>query len=83
MENYETNNYKQPTTIGQWLGRLLLMCVPVVNIIFLIIWALDKEDVEKANFAKAYLIICAISAVIGCLFGAAFTSAIVAAVSSI
>ena len=46
MENYETNNYKQPTTIGQWLGRLLLMCVPVVNIIFLIIWALDKEDVE-------------------------------------
>lgn len=83
MESYGTNNFKQPTSIGQWLGRLLLMYIPVVNIVFLIIWALDKEDIEKSNYAKAYLIICAIGAVIGCLFGAAFTSAIVAAMGSL
>lgn len=43
----------------QWALYMLLLAIPVVNIIMLIVWAVDKDpkNVVRSNFAKGSLII--------------------------
>jgi uncharacterized membrane protein YvbJ len=55
------NNTKKPVTdplsVKNYLGILFLMLIPVVNIILLFVWAFsDSTNINKSNFAKAYLI---------------------------
>ena len=39
--------------VGQWLITLLLLCIPLVNIILIIKWAVDKTTLpSKKNFAR-------------------------------
>lgn len=52
-----TQNLEEPVSIGQWVGTLLLLCIPCVNIILLLVWAFGDGKKSKSNFAKAYLII--------------------------
>ena len=50
-------------TMKQWVGILVVMCIPLVNIIALIAWCNKKNErvnPTKRNFAKAYLIVWAI-----------------------
>ena len=58
----------------QWALYMLLMAIPVVNIIMLIVWALDKDprNVVRSNFAKGYLIIMVIMIVLSILMIALF-----------
>lgn len=52
----EETNYR-PVTIGNWMLTILLMCIPLVNIILLCVWAFGSNTpVSKANWAKASLI---------------------------
>lgn len=45
------------TTLG-YIGIFLLMCLPVINLILLIIWACGGcRKVNKKNFARAVLIL--------------------------
>lgn len=56
----EDNVYK-PVTIGNWIITYLLMCIPLVNLILLFVWAFGSNTpVSKANWAKASLIWAAI-----------------------
>ncbi|MEN6445839.1 MAG: hypothetical protein ABFC98_07330 [Candidatus Cloacimonas sp.] len=49
-----------PMKIGDWLLVLILICLPVVNIIMLIIWSLDKKgNPSRRTFAIAILILMA------------------------
>ncbi len=44
-------------TVGQWLGTMLLMLIPIANLVLLIVWAVsDTENRNRSNWAKAYLI---------------------------
>lgn len=53
----------------EWLIMLLILMLPIVNIIMLIIWALDEEaNTNKSNFAKAHLIWMAIGLILSSLF---------------
>ncbi|MCF8360569.1 MAG: hypothetical protein K9H26_17580 [Prolixibacteraceae bacterium] len=66
--------------IGEWIITILLMAIPVVNIIFLLIWAFGSgTNPTKANFSKAALIWMLIAIVvyvfIALVFGAAFLAA--------
>lgn len=69
-------NYKgdpdNDETVKDWVGRLLLMVIPVVNIIMLIVWATDKSGTHRPRkaFAKAELIFCVIGMVLGACIGA-------------
>ena len=73
---------KQPISIGGWIGRSLIPCIPLVGpfvyLIMLFIWSGDKtkEDTFR-NFAKAQLIMMAVglvlSIILAVLFGAAFS----------
>lgn len=46
--------YYTPASIGEWVKRYLLLCIPIVNIVMLIIWCTNKqEDIGKQLWAKA------------------------------
>ena len=43
-------------TLKDWIITLILLFIPIVGIIMLIIWAVDKDD-PRNTFSKAYLIV--------------------------
>lgn len=46
-----------PISTGDWFINLLITKIPLVGLIMLVIWALDKQgNPSKANWAKAKLI---------------------------
>ena len=47
---------EQPMTLKDWIITLVLLFIPIVGLVMLIIWALDKED-PRNTFSKAYLIV--------------------------
>lgn len=53
------NEYKKPpTSLGEWIIAVLVKRLPLIGLIMLIVWATDKTtDPEKANWAKAELIV--------------------------
>lgn len=60
----QQSNLEAPMTIGQWVGTLLLCCIPCVNIILLIVWACSAENKSKKNWALAQIIISVVVIVI-------------------
>lgn len=43
-------------TTGQWIGTFFLMCIPIVNLILLIKWALSTTTpASKSYYARAVL----------------------------
>lgn len=57
-----------PMTVGNYLVMLLLMCIPLVNLVLLCIWAFSMDtNVNKKNFARAYLILILIGLVLSVL----------------
>ncbi|MEP0711568.1 hypothetical protein [Algoriphagus sp.] len=49
---------KPPTSLGEWVIAVLVKRLPLIGLVMLIIWATDKNtDPEKANWAKAELIV--------------------------
>ena len=45
-------------TTSEWIITKMIMFIPIVNIVMLIIWAFNqKTNINKANWAKANLII--------------------------
>lgn len=45
-------------TLKDWIITMILLALPIVNIVMLIIWAVDKDE-PRNLFAKAYLIVMA------------------------
>lgn len=67
-----------PVGIGAFLGTQLLLCIPVVNLIVMIVWACGGcRKINLRNFARAWLIWVAIgfvlSIVLFILLGAAIS----------
>ena len=63
-----------PMSVGGWMARDLIPCIPVVGgiiyLIMLFIWSSDKKKEESfRNWAKSRLIWMAIAVGIGILFG--------------
>lgn len=51
------NSNDKPVSVGDWMITYLLMCIPVVNLILLFVWAFGSNTPEsKANWAKASLL---------------------------
>lgn len=49
-------------SVKEWMVNLIIMCIPVVNIVFLFIWAFGKKDINetKKNWAKGTLLLAVI-----------------------
>jgi uncharacterized membrane protein YvbJ len=68
---------KTIVTTGDWIVTLILLAIPVVNCIMPFIWAFSSSTpLSKKNFAKAFLIIGAISFVLIILFWSTIISMI-------
>lgn len=72
---YQQQNYPPSADIapvistGGWIGTLLLMFIPIVNIILLIVWAASSdENPNRRNFARAYLVMMLVSIILGVIF---------------
>lgn len=83
--NYN-NQFKtniEPLTVKNYLGMLLLMIIPIVNIILLFVWGFDSTtNLNKSNFAKAYLILILIGIGISIICGILFSDLMVMFFSS-
>jgi hypothetical protein len=67
----------EPLRVGQYIGMLLLMCVPILGVILLFVWSFGGSvNLNKKNYARAMLIVCAIGLILSIIFGAALTSII-------
>jgi len=72
-------DYSPTITKGEWFLYLILQMIPFVNIVMLIVYALDNTKPSRANLAKVNLILLAVGFVIAigylilflCFFGEA------------
>lgn len=70
--------------VGQWLITLLLLCIPLVNIILIIKWAVDKTTLpSKKNFARAQLVMIVLSMMLSILFMAIMGSVVASALKGL
>ncbi len=58
---------KSGVSIGNWMGALFLLAIPVVNLIMLVVWAITSSNRTKRNYCIATLIWIAIIVVISVL----------------
>ncbi|PKN79046.1 MAG: hypothetical protein CVU48_06410 [Candidatus Cloacimonetes bacterium HGW-Cloacimonetes-1] len=67
-------------SVGDWILTLILVSIPIVNIILIVMWIVDKNsNPNRRNLAVAILILFAIGTVIW----VTFMGAIVGALSSV
>lgn len=71
--------YDDEMTLGQWIGTILLSCIPCVNIILLIVWAAGSGNGTRKKWAQAMLIVSAIMMVVSFIVSIIFGAAIIAA----
>ena len=72
-------DYSPTITKGEWFLYIVLQMIPVVNLVMLIVYALDNTKPSRANLAKVNLILLAVGFVIAigylilflCFFGEA------------
>ena len=58
-----------PVSLKEWLITLLIMCIPIVNIVMIFVWAFGKNvNPSKSNYFKANLIFVAIELVVITIF---------------
>ena len=69
---YTTPVEQPPSSLGNWIGTLILTAIPIVNIIMLIIWAASSStETSKKHWAQAQLILTLIGVVLSILAVAA------------
>ena len=58
MELDVNKENEKVVSTGDWVASKFILLIPIVNIIFLFIWAFNKEENKnKSNWAKATLIV--------------------------
>lgn len=66
--NDQTTQSKD-VTLGEWMITMLITAIPLIGIIMLFVWGFGSNtNPNKANWAKATLIWCAIAIVLYFLF---------------
>lgn len=70
-------------SVKKYLGHILLFAIPVVGFVMLIVKALDKNDKNISNLAKAQLILSAIVVVISVVLSVVVTTFIIGTVNSV
>ncbi len=67
----------EPISTGGYIGIMLLMCIPLVGLILMVVWACGGcKKINKRNLARASLVMAMIALVICLILGAAVKSVI-------
>ncbi|MDL2257602.1 zinc ribbon domain-containing protein [Eubacteriales bacterium OttesenSCG-928-K08] len=68
-----SNNSSETLSVGQYVGYIIVMLLPLlIGLIFSIIWACQKENINKRNLAISMLILRGICLVLGIILLFAF-----------
>ncbi len=74
---------QQPLSVGDWIVTLLVTAIPLVGLIMLFIWAFGNDtNINKANWAKAALIMFAIGIALSILLTIVFGVGILSLINS-
>ena len=62
LSTYQPNHSREPISVGGWIGRQLIPCIPLLGgliyLILLFVWSGDtKKEETFRNWAKAQLIV--------------------------
>lgn len=56
--NFPPEYQKPPQSLGDWIISVIITKIPLIGLIMLIVWAVDKDtEPNKSNWAKAELIV--------------------------
>ena len=47
---------KNTSSVRKWVLRMLIASVPILGYVMLVIWATNKDNIDKKNWATATLI---------------------------
>lgn len=60
--NSNYNNSDEVMSVGQWIGVIIVLGIPIVNIIMYLVWAFSSTTNRNlSNFCKATMLIALIS----------------------
>lgn len=62
-------------SVKAWLGTLLLLCIPIVNLILLVVWGFGSGNENRRNYARATLIVMGIGLILYVILCALFIAA--------
>ena len=61
---------KRPLTVGEWLLTLIVLCIPLLNIILCLVWALRSSgNIHRRNFCRATLFLIPVAVVMALVRG--------------
>ena len=61
---------KRPLTVSEWWVTLLVLCVPFLNLILCLVWALRSSgNIHRRNFCRATLLLIPVVVVIALVRG--------------
>ena len=74
MSEVSTNQY-QTVSVGEWIISYILLCLPIVNIIMMFIWAFGANaKPSKKTWARAMLIIMVVGIILSIIFSVALSA---------
>jgi hypothetical protein len=69
IEHINRKDMAPVISLGEWIGTLIIMVIPLLNIIMLIVWLSESStNPNKVNWAKATLILIGIQIVFASFF---------------
>ncbi|MDD7260886.1 MAG: hypothetical protein PUH34_11895 [Eubacteriales bacterium] len=72
-------------SVGAWIGTLILTCIPIVNLICLIVWAVSSspEKRSRKNWAIAQFVVILIGIVLSVFLYSVIGVSLLSALSSV
>ena len=55
--NSSTGTEKRERSVGDWLMIDRILTLPIIGLVMLFVWANDPENIDRANFAKANILL--------------------------
>ena len=56
---FRESRKNETLTVGAWVGTLLVLCIPFINIIMLLVWSFGggETNVTHTNYSRACLVV--------------------------
>ncbi len=79
----EVDKNSQPMTVWQWMGTLILLAIPIVNVVCCILWFFGVGNRSRRAFIRAFVMFAIIIIVLVVILVSTMSAQIVALLNSI
>ncbi len=79
----ESNQERNALSVGGWIGTLIVMAIPLVNLIMMFVWGFGSGDIGRKRFCIATLILAAIGIVLTIILWAIMGAAMFSIINNI